>query len=85
MRCVMTSTAPEAVKSSQRLLGYESHLYDVALQDQIIKKQSVEEPKPQRRQLKYDASSRVFLIIFEVLGKVLKQSLVCFIELLDRN
>jgi len=71
----MKSTASEAGKSSQRLCSHASHLYDVALREQIIKKQSGEEPSPQRRQLRYDARSGVFLTIFEVFGKVLKQSL----------
>jgi len=44
-----------------------------------IKQQFGEEPSPQRRQSKYDASSGVFLTIFEVFGKVLKQSLECLI------
>jgi len=79
MRCAMKSTVPEAGKSSQRLCSHVSHLYDVALQEQIIKQQSGEEPSPQRRQLKYDASSKVFLTIFEVFEKVLKQSLECLI------
>jgi len=73
----MKSTAPEAGNSSQRLCSHVSHLYDVALPEQIIKQQSGEEPSPQRRQLKYNASSGVFLTIFEVLGKALKQSLEC--------
>ena len=85
MSCAMKSTVPEAGKSSQRLCGYASHLYDATLQEQIIKQQSGGEPSPQRRQLKYDTRSGVFLTIFEVLGEVLKQSLECFIELFDWN
>jgi len=81
----MKSTVPEAGKSSQSLCGYASHLYDTTLQEQIIKQQSGGEPSPQRRQLKYNARSGVFLTIFEVFGEVLKQSLECFIELLDWN
>jgi len=66
----MTSNAPEPGKSSQRLCGY-ANLYDVTLQELIVKQQSGVEPSPQRRQLKYDAKCGIFLTIFEVFGKVL--------------
>jgi len=46
----------------QRLCSHANHLYDITLQEQTVKQQSEEEPSPQRKQLKSNASSGVFFI-----------------------
>ena len=81
----MRSTAQEAGTSSQRLCPHSSH--PMALRNK--NKLSTSNLKRSRRHgedsSKYDASSRVFVTIFEVFGSVVKHGLECLIYLLNQN
>ena len=85
MNCAMRSTAQEAGNSNQRLFPHSSH--PMALRNK--NKLSTSNLKRSRRHgedsSKYDASSRVFVTIFEVFGSVVKHGLECLIYLLNQN
>ena len=80
LRCRFTALEEE--KSSQRLCRHVSDLYDFVLQEQIISG-NLERCRHGEDSWKYDASSEVFLNIFEAVGNLVLS--VWYIFLFETN
>ena len=82
MSCADRFTALEEEKSSQRLCRHVGDLYDFALQEQIISS-NLERCRHGEDSWKYNASSGVFLTIFEVVENLVLS--VWYIFLIETN
>ena len=85
MSCNMRSNAQEAEKSSQRLCRHLSHPMALRNKSNLSTNNLEGSRRHGEDSSKYDASSRVYLIIFEVFGNVVKHGLKCLIYLLNQN